>query len=291
MNNPPKSFFTFSRKEQYGVIGLISLICIVFAISFFIRNYVQPKVNIDEEKLQLAWQKMQANQEILSDENSASTSSSEPFYFDPNTLDSMGFIQLGLSAKTTKYLLNWRSKGKHFYKKEDFKPLYSLTETEYNRLSPYIQIKESERNNHFTQYEKPLPLPAHINLNKTDSTTLVRLNGIGALLAHKIVDYRRGLGGFLRHEQLLEIYKFPDTTFAYLKEKLTINPSEIEKIKLNSCTEAQLSRHPYIGEKMAKNIILLRSGLKKFDKIEQLRQVPLMNEEKYRKIAAYCAID
>lgn len=286
-----KSFFIFSRKEQYGIIGLVSLICLVFGISFYIRNYVQPKVNIEEEKLNIAWQKLQSEQQNQNTESTASTSLSEPFYFDPNTLDSMGFIQLGLSAKTTKYLLNWRSKGKYFYKKEDLKALYSLSESEYNRLSPYIQIKESEANNHFTQYEKPLPLPAHINLNKTDSVTLVRLNGIGALLAHKIVDYRRGLGGFLKHEQLLEIYKFPDSTFAYLKEKLTINPSEIEKIKLNSCTEAQLSRHPYIGEKMAKNILLLRKGLNKYENIQQLRQVPLMNEEKYRKIAVYCTID
>jgi DNA uptake protein ComE-like DNA-binding protein len=42
---------------------------------------------------------------------------------------------------------------------------------------------------------------------------------------------------------------------------------------------------------MAKNILLLRKGLNKYENIGQLRQVPLMNEEKYRKIAAYCTID
>lgn len=286
-----KSFFAFSRKEQYGIIGLISLICIVFAISFFIRNFIKPKVNIDEEKLNIAWQKMQAEQQSETTDNTTSASLSVPFYFDPNTLDSNGFIQLGLSAKTTKYLLNWRNKGKHFYKKEDLKPLYSLSETEYNRLAPYIQIKESERSSNYNSYEKQAPLPAHINLNKTDSATLVRLNGIGAILAHKILERRRNLGGFLRHDQLLEIYKFPDSTYNYLKEKLTINPAEIEKIKLNSCSGEQLTKHPYIGEKMAKNILLLRKGLNKYENISQLRQVPLMNEEKYRKIAPYCTID
>lgn len=290
-NNPLKSFFSFSRKEQYGIIGLISLICIVFTISFFIRNYVQPKVNMDEEKLQLAWQKMQATQETQSAENIAATSLSEPFYFDPNTLDSIGFIQLGLSAKTTKFLLNWRNKGKHFYKKEDLKPLYSLSETEYNRIAPYIQIKEIEQSHKYTACEKPAPLPAHINLNKTDSATLVQLKGIGSLLAHKIMERKFALGGFLNHEQLLEIYKFPDSTYTYLKEKLIINPAEANKIKLNSCDEQQLARHPYIGEKMAKNILLWRKGLNKYENINQLRQVPLMNEEKYRKIAVYCTID
>jgi DNA uptake protein ComE-like DNA-binding protein len=282
------SFFTFSRKEQYGIIGLISLICLVFGFSFFMRNFIEPKANIDEEKLNIAWQKLQAEQQS---ENSLLVSASEPFYFDPNTLDSIGFIELGLSAKTTKYLLNWRSKGKHFYKKEDLKPLYSLSEMEYNRLAPYIQIKERERSNNYTAYEKQAPLPAHINLNKTDSATLVRLNGIGAILAHKILERRRNLGGFLRHEQLLEIYKFPDSTYQYLKERLSINPSEIERIKINACSEEQLAQHPYIGQQMAKNILLLRKGLNKYENISQLRQVPLMNEEKYRKIAAYCTIE
>jgi competence protein ComEA len=285
------SFFKFSRKEQYGIIGLITLISLIFSISFFIRNYIKPKSNVDEEKLNIAWQKLQTQQQNEITEDTTSASISEPFYFDPNTLDSMGLIQLGLSAKTTQYLLNWRNKGKHFYKKEDLKPLYSLSETEYKRLAPYIQIKESEGSHNYTAYEKQAPLPAHINLNKTDSATLVRLNGIGTILAHKILERRRNLGGFLRHEQLLEIYKFPDSTYQYLKEKLSINPSEIKKIKLNTCSEEQLAQHPYIGQQMAKNILLLRKGLNKYENIGQLRQVPLMNEEKYRKIAAYCTID
>lgn len=290
-NNPFKSFFQYSRKERYGIIGISLLILIIFLVSFFIRHYSQPKVNLEEEKLNNAWQKLQANQNNKADESSVVSENSELFPFDPNTLDSAGFLRLGLTAKTTKYLLNWRRKGKHFYKKEDLKPLYSLSETEYNRLAPYIQIKESVRSPNYKTYENQAPLPKFINLNKTDSATLVRLDGIGAILAHKILERRRGLGGFLRHEQLLEIYKFPDSTYAYLKEKLIINPAEVEKIKLNSCSEEQLARHPYIGEKMAKNILLLRKGLNNYENIAQLRQVPLMNEEKYRKIAVYCTID
>ena len=39
------------------------------------------------------------------------------------------------------------------------------------------------------------------------------------------------------------------------------------------------------------NIILYRNALKRFDNITQLRQVPLMNEEIYRKIAPYLVVD
>jgi len=42
-----------------------------------------------------------------------------------------------------------------------------------------------------------------IDLNGVDSATLVRLRGIGPTLAHKIIDRRAALGGFVQHEQLL----------------------------------------------------------------------------------------
>jgi len=99
------------------------------------------------------------------------------------------------------------------------------------------------------------------------------------------------LGGYLKHEQLLEVYKFNDTTFAMLRQKLFIRPEAIKKININTSTVEQLQAHPYIGEKMAKNILLLRNGMKRFENIQQLRQVPLMNEEIYRKIAPYLVVD
>jgi DNA uptake protein ComE-like DNA-binding protein len=85
----------------------------------------------------------------------------------------------------------------------------------------------------------------------------------------------------------MEVYRFSDTVFKMMKEKLVIKMEQVHKLSLNQSTFEQLKAHPYIGEKTAKNILLLREGLGKFEKVEQLRQVPLMNEEIYRKIAPY----
>ena len=72
-----------------------------------------------------------------------------------------------------------------------------------------------------------------------------------------------------------------------LKDKLLIKAEQVKRLSLNQSSFEQLKTHPYIGEKTAKNILLYREGLGKFEKVEQLRQVPLMNEEIYRKIAPY----
>ena len=76
-----------------------------------------------------------------------------------------------------------------------------------------------------------------------------------------------------------------------LSQRLRIAPESVRKLSLNSAGLEELSSHPYIGEKMANNILLYRQGLGRFHDIAQLRQVPLMNEEIYRKIAPYFELD
>ena len=268
-----------------------SLILLSFAAAIAIRYWVKPGIPAEERQLQLAWEQLKQQQDTA---DIMVPPTVTLFYFDPNTLDSSGFIQLGLSARTTRMLLNWRAKGKHFYRKEDLKPLYTLSAADYQRLEPFIRI--SSRSEAYPQYSgnrypQLPPLPDKISLNRTDSATLVRMPGIGPYLAHKLSSYRDALGGFLRPEQLLEVHRFPDATYQYLKQHLLIEPETVRKIGLNTATEERLAQHPYIGPQMAAHILLLRKGLGRFEQITQLRQVPLMNEEKYRKIASYCIID
>jgi len=273
---------------------LLALLLLIFysALPYVIPR---PRLRTDKELL-AAFRKYEEKhrqdagvQDIIQPNEIAS---GELFRFDPNTLDSIGFIRLGLRAKTTHMLLNWRRKGKTFYRREDLKPLYTLKEEEYARLEPYIAITSVIQERHYYNYfPKQPPLPDHIDLNTADSATIVRLNGIGPTLAHKIVEKRKALGGFVKHEQLTEIYRFPDTTFQMLREKLVINAKAVRKYKLNTATFEDLKSHPYIGEKVARNIILLREGLKAYQNIEQLKQVPLMNEEIYRKIAPYFVLE
>ena len=66
------------------------------------------------------------------------------------------------------------------------------------------------------------PLPLVININTTDSATLVRLKGIGPSTAGKIIARIRARGPFSSIDQLLEIRSFPKETFNMLKRHLTI---------------------------------------------------------------------
>ena len=303
MNEAFREYFSFSRTERTGVLVLLIIVCALLAINATMHYWVKPEVDVArQQELNAAWESHKAAHGKR-DENSRWAKSDEGpsvpvelFPFDPNTLDSAGFRRLGLSAKATKGLMNWRRKGKVFYKPEDLEPLYNLPPETYAAIKPYITISAT-RPTYESRYGgrsyggwSREPLPAVIDLNTANAALLVRLNGIGQTLADKIVAKRAALGGFLKHEQLLEVYKFPDSTFSMLKEKLLINPAAIRKLNINTATEGQLSAHPYIGERVAPNIILLRHGFGGFTTVEQLKQVPLMTAEMFRKIAPYCTV-
>lgn len=290
-----KAFLSFSSMERKGITALIILATLLLLLYISLPYLIKPPKILTDKKLAEDLRKFSLVQESSEDSYTTYRNdvllNSSLFSFDPNTLDSMGFIKLGLRAKTVHLLLNWRKKGKIFYKKEDLKPLYTLKEEEYKRLEPYINIPPSNSPPPYSGFKKYEPIPEHIDLNMTDSATLVRLKGIGPVLAHKIIERRKVLGGFVQHSQLNEIYRFPDTTFKMLCDKLIINTKPVRKFNINTATYDDMKPHPYIGEKVARNIILYREGLKAYSNIEQLKQVPLMNEEIYRKIAPYFVLE
>ncbi len=283
----------FSRMERLALAVFSLLLIILLVIRFTISVWVKPKPADAalQQRMALAYNEWKAaNANPGTDALAQPSESFALFPFDPNTLDSAGFIRLGMPPRAVKGLLKWR-KWKRFNKPEDLKPLYNLPEEVYARLEPYIRIEGAAAEAHGFKNSFP-EIPAIIDLNAADSATLDRgLPGVGAMLSHKILERRKALGGFLKVEQLLEVYKFPDTTFQKMKDKLRINPASVRKMNLNTATLLQMSTHPYIGEKTAKNILMFREGIKRYESIEQLRQVPLMNEEIYRKIAPYFSVD
>lgn len=85
-------------------------------------------------------------------------------------------------------------------------------------------VTDSVRNQQLEYADRPgdddAPLPAIININTADSTTLVRLKGIGPAMTHKILLYR-AQHSFKKTDQLLDIQSIPQATFEVLKKHLT----------------------------------------------------------------------
>lgn len=290
------------KNIRLGIIILISILVVLFVLWRLIPALYQPE-DTEEIALQQRWDTFKQNNLItISRQDDKLTagipSNKELFTFDPNTASEKDFIKLGLPVKTVKTILKYRSKGGRFYKKEDFNKIYNLKESDYNRLLPYITIAGSTNNktsiysdSYSTYSRNTIAEVKPVYINTATADDLIRLPGIGPAYAKRIISFRDALGGFLRIEQLVEVYGFPDSTYQLLKDRFIVDISKVKKLNVNMATEQELARHLYIGKQMARNIIILRDGLGSFKNIEQLRQVPLINEEKYRKIAPYLVLN
>lgn len=217
------------------------------------------------------------------------------FRFDPNTLDASGWEKLGLQDRTIRTILNYRSKGGHFYKEADLQKIWGLPEGFYEHVKDYIVIagsrKEDASNHNIfkTSYEQTEREIAVVDLNKADTSALIALPGIGSKLAQRIVNFRDKLGGFYTAEQVRETYGLPDSTFQKLKPYLLVH-GDFKKFNLNTATKEELKTHPYIKWNLANAIVAYRNQHGPFKKLEELKNIMTIDDETYNKIAPYLTI-
>lgn len=145
-----------------------------------------------------------------------------------------------------------------------------------------------------TKFRKPLnnskPLPQKIirvELNTTDSTTLVRLPGIGPVLSARIIKYRRLLGGFARVEQLKEVYGLPAETYEMIKGRIYADSAQISRININSATYKEIARLPYFEKYEVTAILKYRELKGRINGIDDLTENKLITMEKAIKLRPY----
>lgn len=281
-----KSYFCFSQRQIWALIALCLLISFVYAISFFIPYMVNTS-NVNDPNFENIVQEI-SNKIIFQNVdnqlyvNNYSTKELNPHLFNPNTIDSLEMVQMGLRPKLIHTICNYRNKGGYYYNKEGFKKMYGLKDEEYQILEPYIKIEE----NKFSTAS-----PLHIDINSADTTELKKISGIGSKLSIAIVNYRQLLGGYVHKEQLKEIYNISEETYSKIQHAIFVKKVKIKTINLNEATLDEMNKHPYLKGNIAKEIVQLRKKKDyQIEKIEQLREIELINEEIFRKIAPYISI-
>lgn len=295
-----KDFFYFSRTERQGIIILAVLIILVGTASWFIPPKEVAKIE-DNQKFEEEYAIFMASLKEREQEKEVSSKKYQHekrevilASFDPNTADSITFLNLGLPPWMAKNILKYRAKGGRFRKQSDFQKVYGLTEKQYTTLEPYISIadipKEQDTIRLFNhqeprdtlQYYK-YPSGTTISLNQADTTELKKIPGIGSAIARMIVGYRKKLGGFYQVEQLQDIHL--DT--GKLHEWLFVNKNETQRINLNKAGIERLRAHPYISFYQAKVIVEYRKKKGEIESLSQLKLYDEFSEKDFERISPY----
>lgn len=137
--------------------------------------------------------------------------------------------------------------------------------------------------------EKTAYVPIVIDINTADSTQLLAIKGIGPVFAGRIVKYRKMLGGYAKKEQLLEVYGFDKERYDGILNQISLSTG-IKKVNLNTEVFKELSSHPYIKYDLTKAIFKLRKKQGPFKTIEDIKQIDLVTDELYNKLAPYLSI-
>ena len=306
MGNFLKEYFNLTNFEQKGVIALIFLILIVFLIPRFYHIFKSPQSYSSSEFEQwvatfktvtedtaLAFEE-ESNLHIETTDKSENKAPEILFRFNPNTVSKSELIQLGISENTVETFLKFRASGGKFYKKEDFKKVYGITEATYSRLENYIHIPEEIKPKNDVKSEKIFEEKTPsitLDLNTADSSDFVKLKGIGPVFASRIVKFREKLGGFTDKNQLLEVYGFTDTLFQNIDSFLIIDSKQIKPININTADFKTLISHPYIDYNTTDNILKYRTQNGDFSSVEDLNLLYSLDKETIEKIKPYLTVN
>lgn len=214
----------------------------------------------------------------------------ELFAFDPNTVTEGDFLRMGLPKWTIKSILNYRAKGGKFKSAADFRKIYNLDEEDYLRLEPYITIgavaaAEPPRPATYSSGDggdKPkFVAKGPLDINRASMEDWQRLPGIGEKRARQIINFRESLGGFLRVEQVGEMYGLPDSVFQRIRPMLELGAAGVRKINLNAASAEDLDAHPYISAKQAKLIVAYREQHGTFGSVDELTKIAVFSDGKW----------
>jgi hypothetical protein len=114
-----QTYFYFSKKELKGIIVLGILLLGSVLVSMIFSTPV-------------------ANHKTIS---KTAFKPVHLVYFDPNQIDSVQAIDLGIPERQVRSLLHYRDRGGYFKNADDFAKLYGLKNELFLLLRPYIKMK------------------------------------------------------------------------------------------------------------------------------------------------------
>jgi len=212
-----QAYFYFSKKELKGIIvlGIILTGSVLMSMIF---------------------------STTVSNHNVVSNAAIKPLHlinFDPNQIDSVQAINLGIPERQVRSMLHYRARGGYFKNPDDFAKLYGLKNELFLLLRPYIKMNPKKKSDDlfYTNQKSSKQFNDEkdnwkMDINNGDENEWVLRTNLNKELIRRILSYRNYIGSFTSPYQLNKIYGLPDSILQKLRGHLYIKPGA--KIILNA---------------------------------------------------------
>lgn len=200
---------------------------------------------------------------------------------------------IGLSRKVAYNIQKFISAGGMITGEKDLLKIYGMDSMQLNKaksLIIYASLDEGPTTNDpYHSVNTKQNNSTMIDLNIATVEDLESLNGIGPVLAERILKFRESIGGFISPSQLADCYGFPPETFEKIKDQIRVSGSP-QVILINEVNLDSLS-HPYLSKKLTRMIKAYKKQHGDFRNETDLRKVYPPDSNWCKKILPYLSFE
>ncbi len=286
--------FDMSIRHQRGVwVLLIASILIIFAPRFFlllekeeevselILIPVEKKANWENTRKYPSWKTRYKKKD-------KKTFKKPTELFDPNDLSKEEWIQYGLSEKQASIVLQFAKRGIH--SNDELQKIKFIPKETFENMKQFTRYSSLEKAEVKRDTKAVSNSYALVNVNNATEQDLMNIKGLGPFFARQIIKYQQQLGGFVRKEQLLEVWKMTPEIYAQIQDKISCESSVIKQLSINQASAEELQAHPYLNWNQANSIVKMRMQKGGFKSIDEIRQSVIIDQETFEKVRPYLSL-
>ena len=286
--------FDMSIRHQRGVwILLIASILIIFAPRFFlllekeeefselILIPVEKKASWENTRKYHPWKKTRKKRK-----NKTFKKPTE--LFDPNDLSKEEWMQYGLSEKQASIVLKFTKRGIH--SNDELQKIKFIPKETFENMKQFTRYSAAENAEVKKDIKALSTSRILVDVNNATEQDLLNIKGIGPFYARQIIKYQQQLGGFVRKEQLMEVWKMTPEMYEQIQDKISCESSMIKQLSVNQASVEELQAHPYLNWNQANSIVKMRMQKGVFKSIDEIRQSVIIDQETFEKVRPYLSL-
>ena len=284
------AYFSFSKSHRTGLVVLLILIIVLQSIYFFVDFSLPVKVNPEKEK----WLAIQT--EIDSLKELAKFEGTRLYPFNPNYISDYKGYKLGMTVEEIDRLIAFRKENKFVNSAQEFQKVTKVSDSLLSKIAPYFKfpdwVNENRKSNSISIYRPPVFATSEklvvLDINTASLEDLVKVYGIGEVIAQRILSYREILGSFVAMEQLDEVWGLSPEVLVNLNKRFKVKSLVgIKKVNINNASIKELAQFPYFKYALAKQIVIYRSMNGSIIETADLTKIKGMPNDKIKIIALY----